>query len=267
MSLSNPSPLSNAERIARIRLSRTENVGPITFKQLLQQFGSAAEAIKALPTLAKRGGRRRPLSVPAPSVIEREIADNEDYGAELLVYGDGTYPRQLEAIEDAPPILSILGNAHLLSERSVAIVGARNASLNGRRLAQKMAQELGEAGYVVTSGLARGIDGFAHTGALQTGTIAVIAGGIDVIYPNEHADLYRQIAEAGVIVAESPIGTTPQARHFPSRNRIISGLSLGVLVVEAAKRSGSLITARRALDQGREVFAIPGSPLDSRAWI
>lgn len=259
-----PANLSHRERLDRLRLIRTENVGPMTFRQLLERFGSAERAIETLPELARRGGRRRALSVPSTSAAEREIDANTRHGAELVVFGDPVYPAALAAIEDAPAAFSLIGHAFLPSQRSVAVVGARNASANGRRLAASLAGDIGSGGYAVASGLARGIDGSAHQGALETGTVAVVAGGIDVIYPPEHGELYRRIAEAGAIIAEQPVGTTPQARHFPSRNRIIAGLSLGVLVVEAATRSGSLITARRALDQGREVFAVPGSPLDPR---
>ena len=260
-----PGLLSEAERLARLRLIRTENVGPITFRDLLNRYGSAGAAIDALPELARRGGRRRPLKVLGKAEAEREIAHNADFGAEVLVIGDDAYPTALAAIEDAPPAVSVLGDITLLSSRSLAMVGARNASMNGRRFGGQLAREIGGYGYTIVSGLARGIDGAAHSGDLESGTVAVVAGGIDVIYPPEHADLYDAIREQGAIIAEPPIGTTPQARHFPSRNRVISGLSLGVLIVEAAKRSGSLITARRALEQGREVFAIPGSPLDARS--
>lgn len=259
-----PATLTDRERLARLRLIRTENVGPMTFRQLVERFGSAQDAIDALPDLARRGGRRRPLRVPSPDTAEREMEANARAGARIVVFGDAAYPRALAAIEDAPAAISVVGHPHLLSTRSLAIVGARNASMNGRRLAASLAQAIGSGDYRIASGLARGIDGAAHEGSLETGTIAVVAGGIDVIYPPEHEALYHRIADAGAIVAEQPIGTTPQARHFPSRNRIIAGLSLGVLVVEAATRSGSLITARRALDQGREVFAVPGSPLDPR---
>lgn len=259
-----PTPLAERERIARLRLIRSENVGPITFRQLLERFGSAERAIAALPDLARRGGRRSPLRVPGVPAAEREVEDNARAGASLVVFGDPAYPPALAAIEDAPGAFSLIGHAHLPAERTVAVVGARNASMNGRKLAHALAREIGQGGYAVASGLARGIDGAAHEGALESGTIAVVAGGIDVVYPPEHIELFRRIAEAGAIIAEQPVGTTPQARHFPSRNRIIAGLSLGVLVVEAAARSGSLITARRALDQGREVFAVPGSPLDPR---
>ncbi|MFX4222740.1 MAG: DNA-processing protein DprA [Thalassobaculum sp.] len=259
-----PNSLPDRERLARLRLIRTENVGPMTFRQLLERFGSAERAIEALPDLARRGGRRKALSVPSPRAAEREFDANIGLGAELVVFGDPVYPPALAAVEDAPAAFSLIGHAYLPAQRTVAVVGARNASMNGRRMAASLAREVGAGGYAVASGLARGIDGAAHEGALETGTVAVVAGGIDVIYPPEHTDLYRRISQAGAIIAEQPVGTTPQARHFPSRNRIIAGLSLGVLVVEAAARSGSLITARRALDQGREVFAVPGSPLDPR---
>ena len=260
-----PAQMSEGERIARLRLIRTENIGPVTFRDLVQRFGTAQAAIDALPDLARRGGRRRPLKVPSALEAEREIAWNHRIGAQILAIGEPDYPLPLAAIEDAPPVISVLGDPRLLSTRSLAIVGARNASMNGRRFSEMLAREIGSYGYTVISGLARGIDGAAHAGSLETGSIAVVAGGIDLIYPPEHDALYREIADRGAVVAEPAIGTTPQAHHFPSRNRIISGLSLGVLVVEAAKRSGSLITARRALDQGREVFAIPGSPLDKRS--
>jgi DNA processing protein len=256
--------LSEPERIARLRLARTENVGPVTFRHLIDRFGSAAAAIDALPDLARRGGRRRPLRVPTLSAVDREIEANDRIGARIVVFGEDTYPTALAAIDDAPAAFSLLGAPSLLGRQSLAVVGARNASMNGRRLAASLAGAVGRSGYAIVSGLARGIDAAGHDGALETGTIAVVAGGIDVIYPPQHDDLYRRISEAGAIVAEQPVGTTPQARHFPSRNRIIAGLALGVLVVEAAARSGSLITARRALDQGREVFAVPGSPLDPR---
>ncbi|NQW11858.1 MAG: DNA-protecting protein DprA [Alphaproteobacteria bacterium] len=258
-------PLADKERIARLRLIRTENIGPVTFRELLDRFGSAERVLDALPELARRGGRRRPLRTPSLAEAEREIAINQAHDATLIVFGDPNYPPRLAAIDDAPVALSVRGQPAIMARPNLALVGARNASVNGRRLARQWAAELGTGGYVVTSGLARGIDGAAHEGALDTGTVAVLAGGVDVVYPAEHHTLYDRIVETGAVLAEAPIGTTPQARHFPSRNRIIAGLSLGVLVVEAAKRSGSLITAHRALDQGREVFAAPGSPLDPRS--
>jgi len=257
-------PLAERERLARLRLIRTENVGPVTFRHLLARYRTAADALDALPDLARRGGRRRPLTVPTIADAEREVVAIGRAGAALMVVGDPGYPPRLAAIDDAPPCISIAGDAALLAGPAIALVGARNASVNGCRFAALLARAFGVAGYAVVSGLARGIDAAAHEGALATGTVAVLAGGIDVVYPPEHADLLRRVADSGAVVAEMPVGTVPQARHFPSRNRIIAGLSQGTVVVEAARRSGSLITARRALDQGREVFAVPGSPLDPR---
>lgn len=256
---------SERERIDRLRLIRTENVGPITFRHLLARFGSASAAIDALPGLARRGGRARRLAVCPRDRALREMEDNARAGAELVILGDEAYPPLLAASEDAPPAISVAGHPHLLARRTVAIVGARNASANARSFTRAMARELGEAGYAVVSGLARGIDAAAHEGSLATGTVAVVAGGIDVVYPPEHAALQARVAVEGAVVAEAPIGATPMARHFPSRNRIIAGLSLGVAVIEATAGSGSLITARFAADRGREVFAAPGSPLDPRA--
>ena len=257
-------PLTENERIDWLRLIRSENVGPISFRQILRRFGSAAAALEALPELARRGGRARPLRLCPREAAEREIAALARIGGQLLAAADPDYPEALAAVEDAPPLLSLLGDPGLLARRAVAVVGARNASTNGRRLAETIARDLGAAGLVVVSGLARGIDTAAHRGGLAGGTIAVLAGGVDVPYPPENEELYRAIAERGLVVAEQPPGTQPLARHFPRRNRLISGLALGVLVVEAAPRSGSLITARLALEQGREVMAVPGSPLDPR---
>lgn len=258
-------PLSAAEKLARLRLIRSENVGPVTFRQLIARYGSAEEAVDMLPELARRGGRKRPIKVCSRAAAEREMADARKKAMTLLVWGDPAYPLPLAQIEDAPAILFQKGHAHLLEQPMVAMVGARNASSVGRKLAGTIARDLGAAGYVVVSGLARGIDGAAHAAAVPTGTVAVLAGGADVVYPRENETLYDQVVAEGAVMAEMPPGTVPQARHFPRRNRIISGLSLGVLVVEANPRSGSLITARYALDQGREVFAVPGSPLDPRA--
>lgn len=257
-------PLSDAERLDWLRLIRTENVGPITFHRLLDQFGSAHAALEALPELAKRGGRVKPLRVASKADVEREITANRRFGARLIASCEPDYPEALAAVDDAPPVISVIGHPHLLSRRAVAMVGARNASLNGKKFAETLARDLGAAGLLVASGLARGIDTAAHVGALATGTAAVVAGGIDVVYPPENEKLYRDIVAQGVVIAESPIGTQPQARHFPRRNRLISGLSLGIVVIEAAMKSGSLITARMALEQGREVMAVPGSPLDPR---
>jgi DNA processing protein len=257
--------VKDSELMDWLRLARTESVGPITFRQLLRRFGSAKAALAAIPELAARGGKRN--FVPAPlAAIEREIAAHEKLGAKLVTWDDSDYPPLLAAIEDAPPVISLRGQISLLHRRhSVAIVGARNASLNGRRLAEILARDLGAAGVAVISGLARGIDTAAHQGSLASGTVAVLAGGIDTIYPPENAGLYENLATHGAIVAEMPFGSEPRAQHFPRRNRIISGLSQAVVVVEAALQSGSLITARMALEQGRDVFAVPGSPLDPRA--
>jgi len=257
--------LSEAERLDWLRLIRSENVGPVTFFQLLNRFGSAAAALAALPEFARRGGKATPLAVASKAEIEREIAALAAAGAGLVAWGEPDYPAALSTIADAPPILSLKGQRVLAAKPAIAIVGARNASGNGRRLARDLAAQLGAAGLVVASGLARGIDAAAHEGALATGTVAVLAGGIDMVYPAENRALHEAIAERGLLLAEMPIGTEPQARHFPRRNRIISGCALGTVVVEAAERSGSLITARFAAEQGREVFAVPGSPLDPRA--
>ena len=259
-----PSPVSDAQRLAWLRLWRSENVGPVTFRQLLRRFGSAEAALAALPELARRGGRDRPLAICSASAGERELAQLGRMGAHLITMADPVFPALLAELDDAPPLLSALGRLELLAGRSVALVGARNASANGRLLAETMARQLGELGWVVVSGLARGIDSAAHRGALASGTIAVLAGGLDRPYPPESEALYRAIAERGLVVAELELGRVPQARHFPRRNRIVSGLSLGTVVVEAALQSGSLITARLAGEQGREVMAVPGSPLDPR---
>ncbi|MBM3518698.1 MAG: DNA-protecting protein DprA, partial [Alphaproteobacteria bacterium] len=215
--------------------------------------------------LARRGGRRAPVAVASREAAEAEIAAVARLGARLVAWGEPEYPAALAAIADPPPLIVVLGHAHLLSRPSVAIVGARNASANGVRIARRLAGDLGRAGFIVVSGLARGIDAAAHQGALGSGTIALQAGGIDIAYPAENQALHAAIAEAGALVSEQPPGTQPQARHFPRRNRLVSGLARGTVVVEAAARSGSLITARLALEQGREVFAVPGSPLDPRA--
>lgn len=259
------SALSPRERLDRLRLARSENVGPVTFQRLIERFGSAGAALEALPNLARQGGRRGPVRLCPEADAMREVAAVERLGARLLVLGDDEYPAPLSAIADPPPALSVLGDIALLRRNSIAMVGARNASAAGRRFARSLAGEIGQAGFVVISGLARGIDAAAHEGALATGTVAVVAGGVDVIYPEENRVLHGQIAGKGAVVAEMPPGTEPIAALFPRRNRTISGLALGTVVVEAALRSGSLITARQALDQGREVFAVPGSPQDPRA--
>lgn len=257
--------ISPAERLDRLRLIRSENVGPRTFRRLLERFGTAAAALAALPELAARGGGKRPIKVCAKGVAEAELAAAERLGAVALCWGEATYPAFLAATDDAPPVLYARGNVSMLTKPMVAMVGARNASINGRNLARRLAADLGRAGMVVASGLARGIDTAAHEGSLASGTVAVLAGGVDVVYPPENQKLYDDVLAMGCAVAEMPPGTQPQASHFPRRNRIISGLSLGVVVLEASLKSGSLITARMAADQGREVFAVPGHPADPRA--
>lgn len=264
MSSAHDHPLSEAERIDWLRLIRSEHVGPVTFRRLLQRYGTAAAALAALPQLARQGGRAG-VRIPSAAEAADEMASLARAGGRLLLSADPDYPELLRPLEDAPPVLSLIGNAALFRRAAIAIVGSRNASLNGVRFAERLARDLGAAGFTVVSGLARGIDAGAHRGAIVSGTIAVMAGGVDVIYPPGNTDLYRAIGSEGAIVAEMRTGMQPQARHFPRRNRLISGLSLGVVVVEANLRSGSLITARCALDQGREVFAVPGSPLDPRA--
>lgn len=256
--------LSEAERADWLRLIRSDSVGPITFRRLLQRYGSAADALDALPDLAARSGRKRPLKAPPKAAIARELEAAAAIGARFIALCEPDYPMRLAAIDDAPPVLCVHGHAQLFEPQAVAIVGARNASAIGRKIARTIAAALGEAGVVIVSGLARGVDGAAHEAALPSGTLAVVAGGVDHIYPPEHAELHQRIAEIGAVIAERPMGYAPQARDFPRRNRLISGLSQGVLVVEAAARSGTLITARYALEQGRDVYAVPGSPLDPR---
>ncbi|WP_426039186.1 DNA-processing protein DprA [Brevundimonas sp. DC300-4] len=256
--------LPEAERFARLRLARAERVGPVSFRQLLDRFGGAGRALDALPDLIRKGGGHG-YSLPPVEQIEQELAAGDRAGAGLLVLGDAAYPPMLAAVDPPPPVLWTRGDVALFSRESVAVVGARVASAGGQRIARGLAQQLGQAGFVVVSGLARGIDSAAHAGAIATGTVAVLGGGVDDVYPSENAGLYDQIVERGCVVSESPMGARAQARDFPRRNRIISGLSRGVIVVEAELRSGSLITARPANEQGRDVFAVPGSPLDPRS--
>ena len=255
--------LTTSEKISWLRLIRSQNVGPISFFQLLERFGSADAALDALPILTKR--RSKPQKITTISQAEDELATLEKLNARLLAWGEPDYPEVLSHIPDPPPLISVIGDVDLLNSPSVGIVGARNASANGRSLTRTIAADLGAAGWTVASGMARGIDTEAHKGALNTGTVAVIAGGIDHIYPKENESLYYALAEQGALVSEAAPGTKPKAGHFPRRNRIISGISQGVLVVEATKKSGSLITARMALEQGRDVFAVPGWPGDPRA--
>ncbi|WP_407696518.1 DNA-processing protein DprA [Sphingomonas abietis] len=252
------------DRIARLRLMRTQTVGPVTYAQLMIRFGSAAAALEAIPDLARRGGGKAP-AIPPRAAIEREVAAVEAAGARYLFLGLPGYPAMLATIPTAPPALIVRGRRALLDRPVVGMVGARNASASACRFARGLAAELGARDVSVASGLARGIDTAAHMGSLEAGTIAVIAGGIDVAYPPENADLQERIAQEGLLIAEQPPGIEPRARHFPYRNRIIAGLAQAVLVVEAAPKSGSLITARYGGEYGREVLAVPGSPLDPRA--
>lgn len=249
----------------RLRLARTERIGPVLYRRLLLHYGTAAAALDALPELARAGGRRQTLRIPSRADAERERERLERIGASLLFLGTPGYPALLALLDDAPPALSVLGQPEILDRRAVAIVGGRNASANARRHAETLAADLAGQGLVVVSGMARGVDAAAHAGALSAGTtVACVAGGVDVIYPPENAALQRRVAETGAVVAEAPPGTAPRAQHFPRRNRLIAGLSLGVVVIEAALRSGSLITARLAIEGNRELFAAPGSPLDER---
>ena len=265
-----PPPLPTArlddhQRLACLRLIRSENVGPATFRALINHFGGARAALEALPELSRRGGRRTAIRICTEAAAEAELAAAERIGARPLFTIEPGYPAALAVVEGAPPLIYVKGDDRLLGRPSIAIVGSRAASAAGQQFARQLAAGLGRAGYVIASGLALGIDTAAHHAALETGTIAVLAGGLDIIYPPQNADLHRAIGERGCLVSEMPPGFKPRGNDFPRRNRIISGLSLGVVVVEAARRSGSLITARRAADQGREVFAVPGHPLDPRA--
>ena len=253
-----------SDLIDRIRLIRSPSIGPVTYRQLIARFGSAETALAAIPDLARRGGGKIPTLFTRDQA-EREIATVEKFGAHYLVLGQGLYPALLAELDDAPPVLIARGNLNLLDKATVAIVGARNASAAACRFARGLAHDLGQQGLVVVSGLARGIDSAAHDGALESGTVGVVAGGIDVFYPPENAARQKAMFERALVLAEMPPGTEPRARHFPYRNRIIAGIGLGTIVVEAAPRSGSLITARLAAEAGREVMAIPGSPLDPRA--
>jgi len=252
--------LSRDELIDWLRLISTDGIGPISFKQLLNKHGSAQGALSALASSSKT------YTVPSADQIERELLIASRDGITPIPSCEATYPSQLRQVDDAPPVLWVIGDAGVLHRPCVGIVGARNASLNGKKFAKKLSHDLADAGYAVVSGLARGIDGAAHEGALAQGTtVAVLASGVDVVYPPEHRVIYQKIIKSGAVVSELKPGTEPQAGHFPRRNRIISGLSKGVIIVEATLKSGSLITARQALDQGREVLAVPGSPLDPRS--
>lgn len=257
--------LGDAERLACLRLIRSENVGPVTFRALINQFGGAQAALTAVPELSRRGGHKRSIRICSAADAEAELAHARKAGAEALFTIEPGYPAPLAALEAPPPLLYVKGRKELLSRPIVAIVGSRQCSAAGAKLARHFAGELARNGYVVASGLARGIDSVAHEAALERGTAAVLAGGIDVVYPPEHKALHDAIAGQGCLVTEMPLGFVPRAKDFPRRNRIISGISLGVLIIEAARRSGTLVTARFAAEQGREVFAVPGHPLDPRA--
>jgi len=256
---------ANNDTLDWLRLIRSEKVGPITFYKLLERFGTARAALDALPDLAQRGGAKSAFKACPKGQAERELTALQDMGGTMITRAEDAYPPLLAHVEDAPPVLSVLGHVHLLNKRCVAVVGARNASLNGRNFARRISADLGAAGMLVASGMARGLDAAAHEGALGSGTVAVLGGGVDVCYPRENATLYEELKSQGAILSEVDLGTQPQARHFPRRNRIISGMARGTIVVEASMKSGSLITARMALEQNRDVFAVPGAPSDPRA--
>ncbi len=253
----------NNETLDWLRLTRSENVGPKTFFDLIGFYGSVGSVLEAMPELAKRGGKKA-IKILSRADAEKEMAEVGKIGATIITLNDKSYPKLLKEIGDPPPVITVRGNLELLNRDAVAVVGARNASLNGCHFASKLAGDLGREGYIVISGLARGIDTSAHRAAVETGTVAVIAGGIDNVYPKENEKLYDEIAEKGAIISELAFGAAPQPKNFPQRNRIISGMTLGTVIVEAAMKSGSLITARLALEQGREVFAVPGHPADPR---
>jgi len=257
--------LNDGQRLAWLRLIRSENVGPATFRALVNQFGGAQAAIEALPALSRRGGRAQAIRLCTAAEAEAELAAADRAGAHLVALGEHGYPPALAQVDAPPPLIYVKGRLELAEMPIVAIVGARNGSAVGQKFTRQIASELGLEGFVVASGLARGIDTAAHTASLEHGTIAVVAGGIDIVYPPENEALQHAIGERGLLLSERALGFSPRGKDFPRRNRLISGISLGVVVIEAAERSGSLITARLAGEQGREVFAVPGSPLDPRA--
>ncbi|MEO1579799.1 MAG: DNA-processing protein DprA [Pseudomonadota bacterium] len=257
-------PLTEEEKLSWLRLLRSRRVGPSTFYRLMAEHGSVATALEALPEVAKSAGVAE-YTLCTPDYALGEVRAGRRAGATLIAYGEDTYPTALRDIADPPPLVWVRGDPALFTRPMIAMVGARNASSLGTRMARKVAADLGAEGFVVVSGLARGIDTAAHLGSVETGTVAVMAGGVDVIYPAENAALAQEIGEKGALLSDQPIHVQPQARHFPARNRLISGLAQAVVVVEAAARSGSLITARNALDQGRDVLAVPGHPFDARA--
>ncbi len=256
--------LNDAQRLDWLRLIQSENVGPATFRHLINRYGSATDAIAALPDLSRKGGLSRPLRICSMAAAQDSMARAEAIGARFLAAGEPGYPPLLRQIDGAPPLICVMGEPELADREAVAIVGARNASAIARKFARQLAAEMAEASYLIVSGLARGIDTAAHEASLERGTAAVLAGGIDYIYPPENEALHHEIARRGLLITEMVPGTVPKAEHFPRRNRIISGIARATVIVEAAMRSGSLITARLANEQGREVFAVPGSPLDPR---
>ena len=257
-------PVNDAGRFSWLRLARSANVGPVTFASLLNRYESASAALEAIPELAKNGGAKR-VRLSDPALVEKELEAAAGIGAQMLALGAGNYPGNLAVMGSAPPVLWALGAPETAIAQSVGIVGARNASALGLKFAETLAADLGRAEWTVASGLARGVDAAAHRGALATGTVAVLAGGVDVMWPPQNEALYREIIEKGAVFSERAMGHQGRAPDFPRRNRIVSGLSLGIVVAEGAERSGSLITARFAGEQGREVMAAPGSPLDPRA--
>ncbi len=257
--------LSDEQRLDWLQLIRSDNVGPRTFRALINHYGGARAALTALPDLARRGGASGPARIFPRADAERELRRARQIDVEYVALGEPNYPSRLQTIDDAPPLIAVRGKQSSLALPMVAIVGSRNASAAGLKMTQKLANDLGAAGFVIASGLARGVDAAAHRASLASGTVAVLAGGHERIYPPEHQDLSLDILQDGAVISEMPLSWEPRGRDFPRRNRLISGLALGVVVIEAARRSGSLITARLALEQGREVFAVPGSPLDPRA--
>ncbi|WP_068460221.1 DNA-processing protein DprA [Hyphomicrobium sulfonivorans] len=258
-------PFEGEQRVAAMRLARSENVGPATFRDLIAHCGTPSAALERLPELSRRGGHRTSIRIAAAKDIEAELKRAKQFGARFLLIGDADYPAPLAALDAPPPVIAVKGDTDLLNRPNVGIVGSRACSAAGTRIAAQLARGIGLGGFVIASGLARGIDAAAHIAAMETGTVAVVANGLDVVYPPEHEALQRTIGERGCLVTEMPFGYVARAQSFPRRNRIISGLSLGVVIVEAARRSGSLVTARLAAEQGREVFAVPGHPLDPRA--
>jgi len=256
--------ISESERVAWVRLSRTKNIGKTTFFNLLKIFGNVNDAVKNVGDYSLKGGLKFPIQVADEALAIKEISDCKKIGAEIITFIEPEYPPLLKQIADPPPIITIRGNKNLLNKDIISVVGPRNSSTNGYKFAKMIAHDLGKHDLVVASGMARGIDSAAHLGALETGTIAVIAGGIDHIYPPENKELYYQIVEKGLIISEIPYGASPKGGNFPQRNRIISGLALGVVVIEATLKSGTLITAKFAMEQNRDIFAVPGSPFDPR---